>query len=290
MYASKHFTTSRSAMTIIVITLALSAWGSLGVTSLALAGSNQNIPVQVEFRDDGNDMITSDGVDADGDGVADYSDEESKVQTFIGRNCGQFLLDTNTSGNAGAGRTLNFAAIATDLPDPLSSPFQPESVEIVTAREGFGTTYVDLRAMPLPTDDWLDPPNGVYGVDYGRNENNAWWAKVALRLRFYFEDEMKGGKIYWVLHFGDVLWADTGDMGDTVTVTRLSQDQWTIESLGEALLQHHVNWGEYEGYGLFSMPFMATITTLASQNGAPPAHNTRSGLTATWGSIKADGE
>lgn len=258
MYIRKHFTTSRSVVTITVI--ALAAWGILGVTSLALAGPNQNIPVQVEFEDRADDGIKSHGGQI-------YSDEESKVQTFIGRNCGQFWLDTNTSGNAGAGRTLtlNFAAIATNPPAPLSSPFQPESVEIITAREDYGTTYVDLRAM-APGSSEL----------------------VALRLKFYMMDEMKGGKIFWVLHFGDVLWADPdGDMGNPVTVTRLNQDQWTVESLSsdQARLEHHVNWGESIFIGYYSMPFKITITTLASL-GAPPAYNTRSGLTATWGSIK----
>jgi hypothetical protein len=78
-------------------------------------------------------------------------------------------------------------------------------------------------------------------------------------------------------------------------VTCIEEDAvWEIEALSPAVKGAALHSVDYNGqnywYGNYDIPFKITITTLASQNGAPPAYNTRSGLTSAWGSIKSNGE
>ncbi len=304
MYTGKHFTTAKSGVTIIVITLA--AWGVLGFNSFALAATNKDIPVKVVFEDEayedlsGNPivpMITSDGVDADGDDVPDYSDEESKVLAVIGRNNGQFWLDTNTSKKSGSGRTLELdfgsplAGVGgnpdaecpgTDKEWPLktwpfgsSTSIVPESAEILTATT-YSSYYVDLRDMSA-----------------GQS------LPVALRIQFWFDDPRIGEDL-WEISFGDTHppngtfpCRQPAETTDPARVTCIVEDAvWEIEALpagttGLGAALHSVDYnGQSYWYGNYDMPFKITITTLTFQNSAPPASNTRSGLTTTWGSIK----
>jgi len=306
MYTYTRFKTSKSALTILLIGLALVVWGNMGLAGKpdkpdkpGKPGSGtayeHDLPVTVTFQDD----FVNARIKSDGNG--EYSDGTPGVTAFLGRRCGQFVLSTKATakGKNKVGREVSldftqpvppedFPPEVPPFPEPADLPgvfptFFPESVKFVTAREG-RPGFLDLRAMTVG--------DGSMPV-------------VGLRIEFCFETPLDGEDLWWIT-FGELNLDTTGGgpdddtYGDLVTATRVVDDDpltpeeegiWTIETssvleIGAAL--HSVDWnGPDVYYGNYDMPFKLTIETLEPQ-AAPPAFSVRSKLTRTWGRIKTN--
>ncbi|MHC4593607.1 MAG: hypothetical protein ACYS19_01510 [Planctomycetota bacterium] len=226
----------------------------------------QDIPVTVEIFD------RSPGVSSDGGGnpPGSYTDrKKDHISTFVGRNSGQFILNTNTNDSDG-GRTLvlEFGKPIEELsgyyaPEHLfdlganGGTVTPVGAKISTARAPeVKTGYVDLRAM------------GVGEI-----------ADIALRIRLVVTDIQNA----YDLNYRDVAWDKDDpshpnpnmDKTDYVTVERLDDEdgkkQWRIES-GQPtadypdkghraylcrIVNNDYNWIPV---GIFDMPLSLTIT------------------------------
>jgi hypothetical protein len=277
MSTYRRFKTSKSAVTILVIAVALVIWGNLGFAKKPDKPGNgkpgkgctyeHDLPVIVSFQDDFvNARIRSDG-------NGEYRDGNPGVTAFLGRRCGQFVLQTNNTakGKIKEGRSvsLDFSnkvpdSGVDDLPSGFpTEPFFPESVRIVTSRE------LDLRAM-------------VSG------------AQEIVPLLIEFCQPLIGDNVW--LSFGDVTlgdgWFDPnidGSSGTPVTVEHIGDNEWTIEtpSGSRGCLHSMGEKSSVKYYGDYNMSFKLTIMTLEPQ-AAPPIFSLRSKLTTMWGNIKAD--
>jgi len=291
MYTYRRFKTSKSTLTILLIGLALVIWGNLGLANLAQAKPSykHDIPVEVEFRDDGTDRIKS---DFELTGSKKYSDEEQRVSTAVGRNKGQFWLDTNTTKKPGAERTLSLDFSMQVAPGDQALPsgfptgeFFPKKAKIITSRP----------------DGPHQRPDDPYQYDLRAMEEIGETKTVPLLIEFYLDEPLVGENHWWI-SFGEVPlasvgWEGDGTSGDLVTVTYLGpdgdgKDRWTIEALpdgdpdtGPGAALHCTPQHLY--YGNYDLPFKLTITTLEPQ-AAPPAFSLPSKLTSTWARIKAD--
>ena len=237
-------------------------WAVLATPETALAkkpgnggpdGKTQDIPVRVVIDDLSGQGVLSDG------GGAYIDSKKNHISTFVGRNAGQFILNTNTN-NAEGGRTMTFN-FPLDGSDPgfpdidgdnNSYTVTPVAVEIYTARASVGADfgYVDLRAMKISDSESL-----------------------ALRIRLIVTDAQSS----WTLNYRDVLWGglepgddyydENMDETDYVKVTRLEdttdgKKMWTIDTnTGTmAYLRRSEQWGPAIPVGIYSMPMSLTIT------------------------------
>ena len=268
MYIYKRFKTSKWSLTIILITLALVAWGVLGPTSALLAGKggkDKTLHLNVTFKEDGGERIMSDGY---GPAPYTYYDGEDNVLA-IARD--RFRFD-NTKGRGRRKVTLDFSG--TDV----EWLFGQDPIEV----------EMDMRLcfkypeVPPDPDDILAEYPDFDGMPVGSD------SKVTMCIHFSYNGDSYG------LAFGN-LYQFTGEVDpgtDPVSVTRTGDETWTIEAPPDAIAGlHSLVWKEGSPlYGYTEMPFMVTLEVQEPKGGkkAPPAPNLSSELTSTWGRIKAE--
>lgn len=141
---------------------------------------SQDIPICVTVND-ATDIIS--------DGGGDYCDsKKDKIGAFVGRNAGQFYLETNTNLSA-TGSSMMFlfpTGTVTQVfgsigVDEYPAGFVPTNVWVVSARAQVGEEngYVDLRTMSVGDT-----------------------ASIAIRIQMELDGQNKVD-----LNYGDVLWA-----------------------------------------------------------------------------------
>ena len=267
MYTYKRFRTSKSAVTILLIALALMAWGILGYTSVSLAGKggkDKALRLNVTFEEDGGERITSDG-----DGT--YYDGEDNVMA-LARDRFRFDTTRGASSHKGGKRTitLDFTHVS------FGSPLDGKEIE----------APVDMR-LCYKWEDGVDVLDEFPDVD-GMPVDMLSHVKVTMCIHFSYNGDSYG------LAFGN-LYQFTGEVDpgtDPVSVTRTGDETWTIEAPPDAIAGlHSLVWKEGSPlYGYTEMPFMVTLEVQEPKGGkkAPPAPNLSSELTSTWGRIKAE--
>lgn len=142
--------------------------------------SSKDIPICVTVND-ATDIIS--------DGGGDYCDsKKDKISAFVGRNAGQFYLETNTSLSATGSSMVFFFPTPTQTQvfgpigmDVHAEGFVPTNVWVLSARAqvGEGNGYVDLRTM-----------------------SDGDTASIAIRIQMELDGQNKVD-----LNYGDVLWA-----------------------------------------------------------------------------------
>ncbi len=210
-------------------------WAVLATPETALGGKpggkKQEISVSVTFRDGTDDRVKSDCATGD----CPYTRERgNKVKAFIGLG-GQLRLGTWDS---------TVRSILLNIP-----------ASACTLQGGFG--HANLVTLGEDTDDdGVLTPEGLEGdighrldllaMDTGSDNSK----KAGLRITFPVPDNKNGD--HWRLIFGG------GDAG-LVTVTRVSDSEWTIEA-GVDDLAALVRSGQgQEPCDHVSMPFLITV-------------------------------
>jgi hypothetical protein len=178
-------------------------------------GGSKDIPICVTVNDD---VVNFDIIS---DGGGDYCDsKKDKITAIVGRNAGQFVLETNANlSPTGSSMTFFFpAGTMTQVFGPIGvdeypGGFVPTNVWVMSARAQVGGEdgYVDLREM-APGDS----------------------AFIAIRIQMELDGQNKVD-----LNYGDVLWAPDdpnshvlgGQLG-TVVAGDIDEDgltdSWTI--------------------------------------------------------------
>ncbi len=272
MYTYKRFKTSKSTVIIILIALALMAWGILGYTSVSLAGKggkDKTLHLNVTFQEDGGERITSDG-----DGT--YYDGEDNVLA-IARD--RFRFD-NTKGRGRRKVTLDFSDTEVEW------LFGQDPIEV----------EMDMRLcfkypeVPPDPDDILEEYPDFDGMLVGSD------SKVTMCIHFTHNEVPYGLAYVNLFQFTGEIYQGT----DPVTLRRIvtqpwEPDTWEIEaSPGTKAGVHLLDWKNGNPhYANIEMPFMVKLELQQPKEGgrkAPPASNLSAGLASAWGRIKADRE
>ena len=211
-------------------------------------GPGEKIELCVTFDDAVGDRILSDGVDADNDGVVDaYCDgKKTKIFAIIGKTLGKMRFDTDDLMRPGDGRTvfLDFRDCLSTLPGDCINPNPPD------------TRFGDRDA---PGDDPLSGyPDAVRfqtGGEYALVDDQ--WVHQGAPLDF--RSLAVGDVAYaalWVS--GTILFDPSNPDGipgsDPVTVTRVTETQWTIEAFADDVAVLSAPYA-----GAYSMPFKLTL-------------------------------
>ena len=260
MYTYKRFKTSKSAVSIILIALALVVWSVLGLAGSVLAGKGESkyVYVNATFRDGPDDRIRSDG-------NGPYKNGEDNVLAGVYK---RFRLDT-TKGSRSRTVTLDFDGF-----------FGEDPIEV----------EVDMRLCYKYTEE--DAADGVLEeYPYVTEMDVGQEIQATMGIAFSYE-----GQSYALGFNNPFQWLNEipegAEEADPVTLRRISGEEWEIEAPSDAwAILYLVDWKNgNEICGYYHMPFMVSLVKQPKKGRkkAPPAPNLSSGFTSTWGRIKAD--